>query len=95
MSLFMVVLMASIILYVQTLFRVWDVLFVEGMVILFRVAVAILMLNEKELVSTVDDRKGTDASYSSTHHIMLIHLPRLLAVAARVRYTGIILRSCA
>ncbi len=37
---------------VETLFRVWDVMFVEGMVILFRVAMAILKLHEKELVAT-------------------------------------------
>lgn len=35
----------------QTLFRVWDVLFLEGMDVLFRVAVAILKINESELLA--------------------------------------------
>jgi hypothetical protein len=33
----------------QTLFRVWDVFFVEGHDTLFRVALAILKLNEAEI----------------------------------------------
>lgn len=37
---------------VETLFRVWDVFFVEGHPVLFRVAVAILKLNESELCAT-------------------------------------------
>lgn len=36
---------------VETLFRVWDVLFVEGHDVVFRVALAILKLNEAELVA--------------------------------------------
>lgn len=35
---------------VETLFRVWDVFFVEGMTVLFRVAIAILKMSEKELL---------------------------------------------
>jgi hypothetical protein len=37
---------------VETLFRVWDVFFVEGHAVLFRVAVAVLKLNEAELCAT-------------------------------------------
>lgn len=37
---------------VETLFRVWDVFFVEGHDVLFRVAIAILKLNENELCAT-------------------------------------------
>jgi hypothetical protein len=37
---------------VETLFRVWDVFFVEGHAVLFRVAIAILKLNEAELCAT-------------------------------------------
>lgn len=36
---------------VETLFRVWDVFFVEGHDVLFRVALAIIKLNETELVA--------------------------------------------
>lgn len=35
---------------VETLFRVWDVFFVDGMDVLFRVALAILKVNEAELL---------------------------------------------
>ncbi|KAG8980997.1 hypothetical protein FRC05_003896 [Tulasnella sp. 425] len=35
---------------VETLFRVWDVFFVDGMDVLFRVALAILKINEAELL---------------------------------------------
>ncbi|KDQ08667.1 hypothetical protein BOTBODRAFT_559322 [Botryobasidium botryosum FD-172 SS1] len=37
-------------LAVETLFRVWDVFFVEGMDALFRVALALLQINESELL---------------------------------------------
>ncbi|WVR07341.1 hypothetical protein IAU60_004382 [Kwoniella sp. DSM 27419] len=37
---------------VETLFRVWDVFFVEGHDTLFRVAIAILKLNESEMCAT-------------------------------------------
>ncbi|KAF9575691.1 hypothetical protein BGW38_008196, partial [Lunasporangiospora selenospora] len=35
---------------VETLLRVWDVFFVEGMMVVFRIAVAILWMNEKEIL---------------------------------------------
>ncbi|KAF9168503.1 hypothetical protein DFQ26_006662 [Actinomortierella ambigua] len=35
---------------VETLVRVWDVLFAEGMLAVFRIAVALLWLNEKEIL---------------------------------------------
>ncbi|KAI8600656.1 rab-GTPase-TBC domain-containing protein [Dissophora ornata] len=35
---------------VETLLRVWDVFFVEGMIVVFRIAVAILWMNEKEIL---------------------------------------------
>ncbi|KAF9301217.1 hypothetical protein BGZ74_006977 [Mortierella antarctica] len=35
---------------VETLLRVWDVFFVEGMLVLFKVAVAVLWMNEKEIL---------------------------------------------
>ncbi|KAG0227753.1 hypothetical protein BGW42_002723 [Actinomortierella wolfii] len=35
---------------VDTLVRVWDVLFVEGMLAVFRIAIALLWLNEKEIL---------------------------------------------
>ncbi|KAF9190891.1 hypothetical protein BGZ50_009769 [Haplosporangium sp. Z 11] len=35
---------------VETLLRVWDVFFVEGMMIVFKIAVAILWMNEKEIL---------------------------------------------
>ncbi|KAF8340494.1 rab-GTPase-TBC domain-containing protein [Cantharellus anzutake] len=36
---------------VETLFRVWDVFFVEGMDVLFRVAIAIIRINETQLLA--------------------------------------------
>lgn len=53
----------------QTLFRVWDVLFVEGMVVLFRVAVAIFMLYEKDLLAA-----DTPSSFYSLMHSMTSRL---------------------
>ncbi|KAI1318630.1 hypothetical protein EDD11_006131 [Mortierella claussenii] len=35
---------------VETLLRVWDVFFVEGMIVVFKVAVAILWMNEKDIL---------------------------------------------
>ncbi|KAG0003513.1 hypothetical protein BGZ80_010225 [Entomortierella chlamydospora] len=35
---------------VETLLRVWDVFFVEGMIVVFKIAVAILWMNEKEIM---------------------------------------------
>ncbi|ORX90741.1 TBC-domain-containing protein [Basidiobolus meristosporus CBS 931.73] len=35
---------------VETLFRVWDIFFLQGMITLFRVAIALLKVNEKKLL---------------------------------------------
>ncbi|KAF9437294.1 hypothetical protein BGZ76_001300 [Entomortierella beljakovae] len=35
---------------VETLLRVWDVFFVEGMLVVFRIAIAILWMNEKDIL---------------------------------------------
>ncbi|KAF9141150.1 hypothetical protein BGX30_005364 [Mortierella sp. GBA39] len=35
---------------VETLLRVWDVFFVEGMMVVFKIAVAVLWMNEKEIL---------------------------------------------
>lgn len=35
----------------QTLFRVWDLFFVDGLDVLFRVALAIIQTNQDELLS--------------------------------------------
>ncbi|PWN32506.1 TBC-domain-containing protein [Meira miltonrushii] len=64
---------------VETLFRVWDVLFVEGMGILFKVALSIFMLNEKELLRT-----NSPSSFYSLMHSMTSHqfsADKLLALA--------------
>ncbi|PWN40150.1 TBC-domain-containing protein [Ceraceosorus guamensis] len=79
---------------VETLFRVWDVLFVEGMVVLFRVAIAILALNEKELLS------ATSASgiYSHMHSMTskLFNADKLISLACEelktaIRYADILI----
>ncbi|PWN22480.1 TBC-domain-containing protein [Microstroma glucosiphilum] len=66
---------------VETLFRVWDLLFVEGMIILFRVAVAILMMNEKELIATTSPA----AFYGHVHSMTsrLFSVDRLLQLACQ------------
>ncbi|MCO5588111.1 hypothetical protein L7F22_042066 [Adiantum nelumboides] len=64
---------------VETLFRVWDVLFVEGMGILFKVALSIFMLNERELMRT-----NSPSSFYSLMHTMTQHQfssDKLLAIA--------------
>ena len=64
---------------VETLFRIWDVLFVEGMVILFKVAISIFMLNERELLRT-----NSPSSFYSLMHSMTTHqfsADKLLALA--------------
>lgn len=53
---------------VETLFRVWDVLFVEGMAILFKVALSIFMINERELLQT-----NSPSSFYSLMHSMTSH----------------------
>lgn len=52
---------------VETLFRVWDVLFVEGHDVLFRVAIAILKLNEAEICAceSVGDLFGAISGMTS------------------------------
>ncbi|KAF9897744.1 hypothetical protein BX616_005059, partial [Lobosporangium transversale] len=35
---------------VETLLRVWDVFFVEGMIVVFKIALAILWMNEKDIL---------------------------------------------
>lgn len=52
---------------VETLFRVWDVLFVEGHDVLFRVAIAILKLNEAEIIAceSVGDLFGAISGMTS------------------------------
>ncbi|PWN49016.1 TBC-domain-containing protein [Violaceomyces palustris] len=64
---------------VETLFRVWDVMFVEGMVILFRVAIAILMLNERDLLATT----SAAAFYGQVHSMTsrLFSVDRLIKLA--------------
>ena len=64
---------------VETLFRVWDVMFVEGMVILFRVAIAILRMNEAELLAT----RSAAAFYGQVHSMTsrLFSVDRLVKVS--------------
>ncbi len=50
----------------QTLFRVWDIFFVDGLDVLFRVALAILHLSESELL---------DCTSVSSVYIALESLP--------------------
>ncbi|EPQ31674.1 uncharacterized protein PFL1_01007 [Pseudozyma flocculosa PF-1] len=78
---------------VETLFRVWDVMFVEGMVILFRVAVAILKMNEAELLATT----SAAAFYGQVHSMTsrLFSVDRLIKLACEdlkpsIRYAVIL-----
>ncbi|KAJ9478446.1 Rab-GAP TBC domain-containing protein [Pseudozyma hubeiensis] len=78
---------------VETLFRVWDVMFVEGMVILFRAAMAILKLYEKELLATT----SASAFYGLAHSLTsrLFAVDRLISLAcselkASIRYANIL-----
>jgi small G protein signaling modulator 3 len=68
---------------VEALFRVWDLLFVEGMVTLFRVAIAILQMHEKELLA-VDTPA---AFYSLMHRITgrLFSADKLVQAASALR----------
>lgn len=64
----------------------WDVLFVEGMVVLFRIAVAILQLNEADLLAAT-----SPAAFYSLMHSMTSKLfasDRLIKVRqlARARH---------
>ncbi|KDN42490.1 TBC-domain-containing protein [Tilletiaria anomala UBC 951] len=76
---------------VEVLFRVWDLLFVEGMVTLFRVALAILELHEEAILET----QSAAAFYSLMHRTtgQLFHADKLVQAAStlrdRVKHTDI------
>lgn len=78
---------------VETLFRVWDVMFVEGMVILFRVAMAILKLYELELLATTSASAFYGLAHSLTSRLFsadrLIHLA-CNELKASIRYANIL-----
>ncbi|KAJ1028790.1 hypothetical protein NDA16_001955 [Ustilago loliicola] len=78
---------------VETLFRVWDVMFVEGMVILFRVAMAILKLYESELFATTSASSFYGLAHSLTSRLFsvdkLIHLA-CNELKASIRYANIL-----
>ena len=65
---------------VETLFRVWDVMFVEGMIVLFRIAVAIFIINEKELLETSSPSAFYSFVHSMTSH--LFSVDRLIKVGS-------------
>lgn len=78
---------------VETLFRVWDVMFVEGMVILFRVAMAILKLYESELLATTSASSFYGLAHSLTSR--LFSVDKLIQLAcnelkASIRYANIL-----
>ena len=54
---------------IETLFRVWDVLFLDGSSTLFRIAYAILALKSKSLLDT-----RTAASFYQHLHLAASHL---------------------
>uniref|UniRef100_V5EAL6 Rab-GAP TBC domain-containing protein n=1 Tax=Kalmanozyma brasiliensis (strain GHG001) TaxID=1365824 RepID=V5EAL6_KALBG len=78
---------------VETLFRVWDVMFVEGMVILFRVAMAILKLYESELLATTSASSFYALAHSVTSRLFstdrLVHLA-CTELKASIRYADIL-----
>ncbi|KAJ1601201.1 hypothetical protein NDA14_000117 [Ustilago hordei] len=78
---------------VETLFRVWDVMFVEGMVILFRVAMAIIKLYESELLATTSASSFYGLAHSLTSRLFsvdkLIHLA-CNELKASIRYANIL-----
>ncbi|GAC76422.1 ypt/rab GTPase activating protein [Moesziomyces antarcticus T-34] len=78
---------------VETLFRVWDVMFVEGMVILFRVAMAILKLHERELLATSSASSFYGLAHSLTSRLFgvdkLIHLA-CTELKSTIRYANIL-----
>ncbi|SNX83440.1 uncharacterized protein MEPE_02147 [Melanopsichium pennsylvanicum] len=78
---------------VETLFRVWDVMFVEGMVILFRVAMAILKLYENELLATTSASSFYGLAHSLTSRLFsvdkLIHLA-CNELKASIRYANVL-----
>ncbi|WFD33386.1 hypothetical protein MCUN1_000199 [Malassezia cuniculi] len=54
---------------IETLLRVWDVLFVEGNVVLFRVAFAILHLKAPQLLAT-----SSDSGFYARLHMLASHM---------------------
>ncbi|SPO22937.1 uncharacterized protein UTRI_01615 [Ustilago trichophora] len=78
---------------VETLFRVWDVMFVEGMVILFRVAMSILKLYEAELLATTSASSFYGLAHSLTSRLFsvdkLIHLA-CNELKTSIRYANIL-----
>lgn len=78
---------------VETLFRVWDVMFVEGMVILFRVAMAILKLYEKQLLATTSASSFYGLAHSLTSRLFCVDKLINLActeLKASIRYANIL-----
>ncbi|KAF8313582.1 TBC-domain-containing protein [Clavulina sp. PMI_390] len=65
---------------VDTLFRVWDVLFLEGMDVLFRVALAMLKMNEAELLAC--DSVSTLYIHLESMTTRMWHPDKLLKVGA-------------
>lgn len=66
---------------VETLFHVWDVFFAEGSVVLFRIAVAILIMNEGALLATTSPA----AFYGHVHSMTsrLFSVDRLISIASQ------------
>ncbi|KAE8266515.1 hypothetical protein A4X09_0g5832 [Tilletia walkeri] len=80
---------------VETLFRVWDILFIDGMAVLFRIAMAILSLSEKDLLST----SGPAAFYGHMHSLTsrMFSVDRLMKLACEdfaqtIKYPNILTR---
>ncbi|CAO1627249.1 unnamed protein product [Sympodiomycopsis kandeliae] len=66
---------------VETLFRVWDVFFAEGAIVLFRIAIGILTMNEDALLATTSPA----AFYGHVHSMTsrLFSVDRLMQIACR------------
>lgn len=64
---------------VETLFHVWDVFFAEGSIVLFRIAIAILTMNEDALLAT----NSPAAFYGHVHSMTsrLFSVDRLISIA--------------
>lgn len=80
---------------VETLFRVWDILFIDGMVVLFRISMAILLLSEKDLLAT----SGPAAFYGHMHSLTsrMFSVDRLMKLACEdlvhtIKYPNILTR---
>ncbi|KAF8977420.1 hypothetical protein BGZ46_007407 [Entomortierella lignicola] len=64
---------------VETLLRVWDIFFVEGMIVVFKIAVAILWMNEKEIIRC---RNGAAVyCYMKQMTLSMLHADKLIKVA--------------